>query len=50
VALDVYRKKREFNVTSEPRGGKIKRGGNAFVIRKHAATRRTTICGLNSTA
>jgi bifunctional non-homologous end joining protein LigD len=39
VALDVYRKKRKFDVTSEPRGGRIKRGGNAFVIQKHDATR-----------
>jgi bifunctional non-homologous end joining protein LigD len=39
VALDVYRKKRKFNVTAEPRGGKIKRGGNTFVVQKHAATR-----------
>ena len=39
MALDVYRKKRKFNVTSEPRGGKIKRGGAAFVIQKHDATR-----------
>ncbi len=39
MALDVYRKKRKFDATSEPRGGTIKRGGNAFVIQKHAATR-----------
>ena len=39
MALDVYRKKRKFNVTSEPRGGKIKRGGAAFVMQKHDATR-----------
>jgi bifunctional non-homologous end joining protein LigD len=39
VALEVYRKKRKFDVTSEPRGGKLKRGGDAFVIQKHAATR-----------
>ncbi len=39
MALDVYRKKRKFDVTSEPRGGKVKRGGDAFVIQKHAATR-----------
>jgi bifunctional non-homologous end joining protein LigD len=39
VALEVYRKKRKFDVTSEPRGGKVKRGGDAFVIQKHAATR-----------
>ena len=39
MALEVYRKKRKFEVTSEPRGGKLKRGGDAFVIQKHAATR-----------
>ncbi|MBV8836189.1 MAG: DNA ligase D [Alphaproteobacteria bacterium] len=39
MALDVYRKKRKFGVTAEPRGGKIKRGGHAFVIQKHDATR-----------
>jgi bifunctional non-homologous end joining protein LigD len=39
VALDVYRRKRKFGVTAEPRGGRIKRGGDAFVIQKHAATR-----------
>src|SRR5437763_4032801 len=39
MALEKYRQKRKFDVTAEPRGGKIKRGGNAFVIQKHAATR-----------
>ena len=39
MALEKYREKRKFDVTAEPRGGKIKRGGNAFVIQKHAATR-----------
>src|SRR6476659_1629885 len=39
MALEKYRAKRSFDVTAEPRGGKIKRGGNAFVIQKHAATR-----------
>jgi len=40
VALDVYRKKRKFSVTSEPRGrAKRGRSGNAFVIQKHAARR-----------
>ena len=33
------RAKRSFDVTAEPRGGKIKRGGDAFVIQKHAASR-----------
>ena len=39
MALEVYRKKRKFAVTSEPRGGRIKPGGNSFVIQKHDATR-----------
>src|SRR5580765_8199584 len=39
MALEKYRKKRKFDVTAEPRGGKIKRGGDAFVIQKHAARR-----------
>jgi bifunctional non-homologous end joining protein LigD len=39
VALEKYRAKRSFNVTAEPRGGRIKRGGDAFVIQKHAASR-----------
>ena len=39
MALEVYRKKRKFNVTSEPRGGRVKRGGDAFVMQKHDATR-----------
>jgi bifunctional non-homologous end joining protein LigD len=39
VALEKYRAKRSFNVTAEPRGGRVKRGGDAFVIQKHAATR-----------
>ena len=39
MALEKYRAKRSFNVTAEPRGGKVKRGGDAFVIQKHAATR-----------
>ncbi len=40
MALDVYRKKRKFSVTSEPRG-RTKRGGggSAYVIQKHAARR-----------
>ncbi|HEX4408984.1 MAG TPA: DNA ligase D [Xanthobacteraceae bacterium] len=39
MALEVYRKKRKFNVTSEPRGHKRKRGGDRYVIQKHDATR-----------
>src|SRR5436305_1588380 len=39
MALEKYREKRKFTVTAEPRGGKVKSGGNAFVIQKHAASR-----------
>src|ERR687898_2672601 len=39
MALTTYWKKRRFDVTDEPRGKTGKRGGNAFVIQKHAATR-----------
>ncbi len=39
MALDVYRKKRKFGVTPEPRGRKARAKGNHFVIQKHAATR-----------
>ena len=39
MALETYRKKRSFDVTAEPRGRKGKRGGDAFVIQKHAASR-----------
>jgi bifunctional non-homologous end joining protein LigD len=39
VALETYRKKRKFNVTSEPRG-RVRRGaGHQYVIQKHDATR-----------
>ncbi|MPZ40488.1 MAG: DNA ligase D [Rhizobiales bacterium] len=39
MALDVYRKKRKFGVTPEPRGRKARAKGSHFVIQKHAATR-----------
>ena len=39
MALEVYRKKRKFGITAEPRGHKGKRGGDRYVIQKHAATR-----------
>ncbi|HET8918766.1 MAG TPA: DNA ligase D [Xanthobacteraceae bacterium] len=39
MALDLYRKKRKFGVTAEPRGRKGGRGGNRYVIQKHAARR-----------
>jgi bifunctional non-homologous end joining protein LigD len=39
VALEIYRKKRQFGVTTEPRGRKGRSGGNHYVIQKHAARR-----------
>jgi len=39
VALETYRKKRQFGVTSEPRGRKGRVGGYRYVIQKHAARR-----------
>jgi bifunctional non-homologous end joining protein LigD len=39
VALEIYRKKRKFGVTAEPRGRKGRRGGDLYVIQKHAARR-----------
>jgi bifunctional non-homologous end joining protein LigD len=39
VALETYRKKRQFGVTPEPRGRKAARGGHCYVIQKHAARR-----------
>jgi bifunctional non-homologous end joining protein LigD len=39
MALEVYRKKRDFKKTPEPAGRKGRRKGNSFVIQKHAARR-----------
>jgi bifunctional non-homologous end joining protein LigD len=39
VALELYRKKRKFGVTTEPRGRKGHGGGHRYVIQKHAARR-----------
>jgi bifunctional non-homologous end joining protein LigD len=39
MALNTYRTKRNFAVTSEPRGVKAKASGHRYVIQKHAATR-----------
>src|SRR5258708_6738207 len=40
VGLQVYRKRRDFGVTSEPRGGRTQRAeGGRYVIQKHDATR-----------
>lgn len=39
MALETYRKKRNFSITPEPQGRKAAKTGNSFVIQKHAATR-----------
>jgi bifunctional non-homologous end joining protein LigD len=39
VSLDVYRKKRNFRITPEPRGRRARQGGDRYVIQKHAARR-----------
>ncbi len=39
MGLQVYRKKRKFGVTSEPRGRAARGKGTRFVIQKHAARR-----------
>ena len=39
MGLQVYRKKRKFDVTPEPRGRTARSKGNQFVIQKHAARR-----------
>ena len=39
VALRAYRKKRKFDITSEPRGSKARRAGDQFVVQKHDARR-----------
>ena len=39
MGLQVYRKKRKFDVTPEPRGRASRSKGNQFVIQKHAARR-----------
>jgi bifunctional non-homologous end joining protein LigD len=39
LALETYRKKRQFDVTSEPRGRQGTRAGHHYVIQKHDATR-----------
>jgi bifunctional non-homologous end joining protein LigD len=38
-ALEAYHQKRDFGVTSEPRGSKVRRKGNSFVVQKHDASR-----------
>lgn len=39
MALETYRKKRQFGATPEPRGRRSRAGGNRFVVHKHAARR-----------
>ncbi|MCX5493327.1 DNA ligase D [Kaistia dalseonensis] len=39
MALDTYRKKRNFKATSEPRGRQITKAGHSFVVQKHDARR-----------
>ncbi len=39
MALETYRSKRKFDVTAEPRGKRGRRGGDRYVIQKHAARR-----------
>ncbi|MDO1584256.1 DNA ligase D [Rhizobium oryzicola] len=39
MALETYHQKRNFGVSPEPRGRAGKKGGNSFVIQKHAARR-----------
>lgn len=39
MALETYRKKRNFSSTPEPKGGRPRKTGNSFVIQKHDATR-----------
>ncbi|MCG8273878.1 DNA ligase D [Aquamicrobium sp. NLF2-7] len=39
ATLETYRQKRNFRSTSEPKGRKARKTGNAFVIQKHAARR-----------
>ncbi|MDX3924946.1 MAG: DNA ligase D [Shinella sp.] len=39
MALETYRKKRDFTATPEPKGRKARSRGDSFVIQKHDATR-----------
>ena len=39
MALETYRRKRDFQATPEPAGEVAAEGGNSFVIQKHAARR-----------
>ena len=46
-----YNARRDFSRTAEPEGkaGHARRSGLRFLVQKHEATRRTTICGWNGT-
>ncbi|MDF2809160.1 MAG: ATP-dependent ligase YkoU [Microvirga sp.] len=39
MALEAYRKKRDFTATPEPKGKRGRKSGDSFVIQKHDATR-----------
>ncbi|ASY73265.1 DNA ligase D [Sinorhizobium fredii USDA 205] len=39
MALEIYRQKRNFGSTPEPKGRKARRSGSSFVVQKHDATR-----------
>lgn len=39
MALEAYRRKRDFDATPEPKGRKARKTGDSFVIQKHDATR-----------
>src|SRR6201999_4560996 len=39
MALDTYRRKRDFSSTTEPKGRKASKSGHQFVVQKHDATR-----------
>ena len=39
MALETYRKKRNFTATPEPKGRKGRKSGNSFVVQKHDARR-----------
>jgi bifunctional non-homologous end joining protein LigD len=39
MALEVYRRKRDFSSTAEPKGRKTRQSGRSFVVQKHDATR-----------
>jgi bifunctional non-homologous end joining protein LigD len=39
MPLEHYSRKRDFTVTSEPKGTEGRKGGNSFVVQKHAARR-----------